>query len=188
MLIVKLWRLSCFGQIFQFLAATRSWNASCLHFYVLPRRLSFPNSFFSLCLSPHPSYRVSYSHLTSFRSSPFRTPARASMWSFKGVRLFRFQIRFSILMRWRKLVSWRRDSILRPSERMSWQVSKVCFWMDHLNNRSSIAPPMRAPPHWCAVGVECWIWDSEIVRHVVQWCAMVVCVGGRVDSKNGIKM
>ena len=35
--------------------------------------------FFSLFLSPHPSNRVSFSRLKSFRSSPFRTPARASM-------------------------------------------------------------------------------------------------------------
>ena len=120
-------------QLGLFLAATRSWNASCLHFYVLPRRLSFPNSFFSLCLSPHPSYQVFYSHLTSFRSSPnwifcdpiFRARPHARQWLFTGWRACSIyfvsnSIYYSFFrsLRWRFLLSWRWVSILRPSERM----------------------------------------------------------------------
>ena len=62
-----------------FLAATRF--LGMFHgYYVLPRRLSFFLSFFSLFLNPHPSKSsLFFSHLTSFRLSPFRAPAHASM-------------------------------------------------------------------------------------------------------------
>ena len=63
-------------------------------FHVYPsslRRLSFPISFFSLFLQFTSLEIESFSRLTSFRSSPFQTPARAFLWSFTGVRLFRFQ-------------------------------------------------------------------------------------------------
>ena len=62
-----------------------------LHVY-LSRLSSNSLSFFN----SHPTNRVSFSRLKSFRSSPisFRAPARASMWSFTGVRL---SISFPIL-------------------------------------------------------------------------------------------
>ena len=74
-------------------------------------------------LSPfnsHPLYRVSSSNLTSFRSSPFRAPAGASM-VVHGRALVsspNFSLYVSILCDG-KFFSWRRDSILRPSERMN---------------------------------------------------------------------
>ena len=91
---------------------------------------------FSLFLNPHPSNRVSCSvHALriSDRVHFERPPTR--LWSFTGVSFFSFPIRsiFKIAL------SWRRDSILRPSERMhrrksrafspkttvSWPVNKV---------------------------------------------------------------
>ena len=55
--------------------------------------------------NPHPSNRVSFSHLTSLRSSPIRARPFARQWSFAGGRscfVSKFQIpRVSILMRWR---------------------------------------------------------------------------------------
>ena len=114
-----------------FLAAAHFLNASCLHFYVLPsRRLScfslsihilWTESFFS----PYEFEIESNWMFDFFRMSNFLSaPARASVVVHGPACLcwfisFAIQFVFVSINAMAILLSWRRGSILHPSERMS---------------------------------------------------------------------
>ena len=123
------------------------WNASCLH-YTSSLDVFLSLTCFSPCLNPHSLYRVSYSHLTSLRSSPNwtnvqffeRTRTHVSGRSRAGVLvdLFRFQI-FDFAFRLNAMASLELAAgfDLAPFWKNEWRqvcsVLKTIFLIDERN-------------------------------------------------------
>ena len=116
------------------------WNASCLHFTSSLLDVFLSLTRFSLCLSPHPLNRVSFSSLYELQieSIPKRPPARLCGRS-RACIFVSFPNRSIFVI----ASSWCRDSILRPSEStVPWPTSKsLLFRCFHYSDVSVIQIP-----------------------------------------------